>query len=202
LDRAGRAALGAANAVTLTRAVLVGAVAALAAGTLAGGRLPIGAVVALTGPALLLDAVDGQVARRSGTTSDVGARFDMEVDAFLILVLSVVLVGPVGGWTLAIGAIRYAFVAAAAVLPWLAAPLPPRFSRKAVAAGQGVVLAVAVSDLLPAAVTAACVGLALVALVWSFGRDVRWLWLRRPVRAVIAVRREPSISGAAVPALQ
>ena len=36
-----------------------------------------------------LDAVDGQVARRTGTVSALGARFDMEVDAFLILVLSV-----------------------------------------------------------------------------------------------------------------
>ena len=39
--------------------------------------------------ALALDGVDGQVARRTGTASELGARFDMEVDAFLILVLSV-----------------------------------------------------------------------------------------------------------------
>ena len=49
--------------------------------------------------ALALDGVDGQVARRTGTVSALGARFDMEVDAFLVLVLSVhvaVLVDAVG----------------------------------------------------------------------------------------------------------
>ena len=38
----------------------------------------------------VLDAVDGHVARRTGTATAFGARFDMEVDAFLIVVLSVV----------------------------------------------------------------------------------------------------------------
>ncbi len=39
-------------------------------------------------PALALDAVDGWIARRTHTVSELGARFDMEVDAFLLLVLS------------------------------------------------------------------------------------------------------------------
>ncbi|GAA4940924.1 hypothetical protein GCM10023238_03240 [Streptomyces heliomycini] len=43
----------------------------------------------LTAVALILDGVDGKVARRTGTSTPLGARFDMEVDAFLILVLSV-----------------------------------------------------------------------------------------------------------------
>ena len=47
--------------------------------------------------ALLLDAVDGGVARRTGTVSGFGARFDMEVDAFLILVLSGYVAGRLGG---------------------------------------------------------------------------------------------------------
>ena len=46
--------------------------------------------------ALLLDAVDGQVARRTNTVSALGARFDMETDAFLVLVLSVY-VAPIVG---------------------------------------------------------------------------------------------------------
>ena len=47
-----------------------------------------------------------------GTTSPLGARFDMEVDAFLILVLSVYVGRTIGAWVLAIGVARYAFVAA------------------------------------------------------------------------------------------
>ena len=44
-------------------------------------------LVTLSAVALTLDLVDGWVARRSNTASNMGARFDGEVDAFLILVL-------------------------------------------------------------------------------------------------------------------
>jgi hypothetical protein len=103
----------------------------------------------------------------------------MEVDAFLLLVLSVVAARGVGSWVLAIGLMRYAYVAAGALLPWLTAPLPPRFSRKVVAAAQGVVLVVAVSGVLPPAVPAVALAAALAVLCWSFGRDVAWLAVRR-----------------------
>ena len=77
-------------------------------------------LVALAAVALVLDAVDGWVARRTGTVSALGARFDMEVDAFLILVLSGVRRRDVRPWwVLAIGAARYAFVAAGWLLPWM-----------------------------------------------------------------------------------
>jgi phosphatidylglycerophosphate synthase len=126
--------------------------------------------------ALVLDAVDGKVARRTGTVSPVGARFDMEVDAWLILVLSVYVAGIVGPWVLAIGAMRYAFVAASWVLPWLRGPVPPSYVAKAVAAVQGVVLVVAAAQLLPDPVTVALVATALALLAWSFGRTVLLLW--------------------------
>jgi phosphatidylglycerophosphate synthase len=175
LRRSGRHLLGPANQVTLARATLVGGVAALAADSIQG-HVPLAVLVTLATVALALDAVDGQVARRTGTTSALGARFDMEVDAFLILVLSVVVAESLGGWVLAIGALRYGFVAAAAVLPWLRASLPPRFSRKTVAALQGIVLVVACAGVMPRPLTIASVGLALVLLGWSFGRDIGWLW--------------------------
>ena len=66
-------------------------------------------LVALTVPALVLDAVDGRVARRTGTVTEFGGRFDGEVDAFLILVLSVAAAPTVGWWVLAAGVVRYAF---------------------------------------------------------------------------------------------
>lgn len=167
--------LGPANQVTLARATLVGGVAALAADSIRG-HPPVVVLVALATVALVLDAVDGQVARRTGTTSALGARFDMEVDALLILVLSVVVAGSLGAWVLAIGALRYVFVAAAALLPWLRASLPPRFSRKTVAAVQGIVLVAASAGILPRPWTIAVVSLALALLGWSFGRDIVWLW--------------------------
>jgi phosphatidylglycerophosphate synthase len=190
LRRSGARVLGPANQVTLARTILVGGVAALAADSLTHEVwLPV--VVALTAVALLLDGVDGQVARRTGSASALGARFDMEVDAFLILVLSVLLVRPVGPWVLAIGGLRYAFVAAGRVLPWLTAQLPPRFSRKVVAAAQGTVLVLAVAGVLPRALMLAAVHAALAALCWSFGRDV--LWLRRSARRLRRSARHPGL---------
>jgi phosphatidylglycerophosphate synthase len=174
LRRSGAARLGPANAVTLTRAVLVGGVTALAVDSLTRAA-PVGVILALTVLALVLDAVDGPVARRTGTQSALGARFDMEVDAFLILVLSLLLVRPVGGWVLVIGGMRYAFAAAGGLLPWLTAVLPPRFSRKVVAAVQGVVLITAVSGVLPDLLTTVLLAVATAALTWSFGRDLCWL---------------------------
>jgi phosphatidylglycerophosphate synthase len=174
LAASGAPSLGPANAVTYARSLVVAAVTALAA---VGGPTP--ALVVLAALALALDGVDGLVARRTSSASALGARFDMEVDAFLLLVLSVVAARGVGPWVLPIGLMRYVYVAAGALLPWLTAPLPPRFSRKVVAAVQGVVLVAAVSGLLPPTVAVVAVAAALAALCWSFGRDVAWLAVRR-----------------------
>ena len=99
--------------------------------------------------ALVLDAVDGLVARRTGTSSALGARFDMEVDAFLILVLSVYVARSMGAWVLAIGAMRYAYLVATWALVWMRGSPPPRYWSKVVAAIQGVVLAVVAADSSP-----------------------------------------------------
>lgn len=89
------------------------------------GPTPLAVLVPMTAVALALDAVDGWVARRTGTASALGARFDMEVDAFLILVLSVQVTPAVGPWVLAIGGLRYAFVVAGWLLPWMRGPCRP-----------------------------------------------------------------------------
>lgn len=177
LRRAGARGLGPADRVTLTRSVLVGAVTALVVDGF-DRPVPVGLLVALAAVALLLDAVDGRVARRTGTVSALGARFDMEVDAFLLLALSVHVAPDAGAWVLAVGGMRYAFVAAGWVLPWMRAALPPRRWRKVVAATQGVVLTAAA--LLPAPAATVLLVAALTLLVESFGRDVRWLWRHRP----------------------
>ncbi len=173
-----RTAIGPAGRITLTRAVLACGVAGLTAQSFVGPD-NTALVVALATVGLLLDAVDGQVARRTGTESPLGARFDMEVDAFLIAVLSLYVAPAVGWWVLAIGGIRYVYVAVTWVMRWLRRPLPPRFSAKVVAALQGIVLAVAASGLLPLVVIRVALAIALVLLVESFARDVRSLWRER-----------------------
>ena len=122
--RAGSAALGPADLVTLARASLVGGVTALVADRLGGDGYPVATLVLLSSVALALDGVDGWVARRTGTVSALGARFDMEVDAFLVLVLSVHVAVLVTPWALVIGRMRYVFVAASWLLPWLSGALP------------------------------------------------------------------------------
>ncbi|MFE9169034.1 CDP-alcohol phosphatidyltransferase family protein [Streptomyces kebangsaanensis] len=181
LHRSQLRSFGPANRVTLGRAILVGGVTALVADSFVSAP-PVSLLVGLTAVALILDGVDGKVARRTGTSTALGARFDMEVDAFLILVLSVYVSTSLGPWVLLIGGMRYVFVAAARVLPWLNAPLPPSTARKTVAALQGVCLLLAGSGLLPLVANFGVALLALGLLVWSFGRDVLWLWRTSRVR--------------------
>src|SRR5689334_20438715 len=71
--------LGPADWVTLTRASLAAVIAAL----VVQPPVPVALLVSLSAVALVLDAVDGWVARRT-STSERGARWDGEVDAFLI----------------------------------------------------------------------------------------------------------------------
>ena len=191
--------LGLADWVTLARATLAVGVAALTADSF-DQRAPVTMLVTLTVVALALDAVDGWVARRSRTASTFGARFDGEVDAFLILVLSVYVARSTGAWVLAIGAARYAFLAAGWLLPWMREQLPPRYWRKVVAATQGIVLAIAAADVLPLALTQAALAAALALLAESFGRDVWWLWSHRHdthSRVVAVADRKPRLAAAA-----
>src|SRR5262249_37871958 len=114
---------GPANQVTTARAGLV----ALVAGLVGEPHLPAYAVAAavISGLVTALDGVDGWLARRTRMASAFGARFDMEVDALLILVLSIVAwqYGKAGAWIVLAGLLRYLFVAAGWVFPWMVRPL-------------------------------------------------------------------------------
>lgn len=194
LDAAGSAALGPADAVTLTRALLACALVGLAVDTSPGS--PAAAVlVPLAAVALVLDAVDGRVARATRTGSAFGSRFDGEADAFLLLVLSLHVAPSYGWWVLAIGGARYAFALAGWAEPWLRARLPFRYWRKVVTAAQGIALVVAAAGVLPRPASHAVLVAALVLLAESFGRDVLWSWRHRG--AVVAGAATPlPVSGA------
>jgi phosphatidylglycerophosphate synthase len=164
--------------VTLARATLAVGVATLAANSF-NDDTPVTLLVTLAAVALVLDVVDGWVARRTGDATMLGARFDGEVDAFLILALSVYVAAAYGAWVLAIGVARYLFLAGEWVLPWMRAPLPARRWRKVVAAAQGVVLTVAAAGVLPLALIDTLLVVALALLTASMGQCVWWLWRRR-----------------------
>ncbi|MGN8025867.1 CDP-alcohol phosphatidyltransferase family protein [Microbacterium sp. 22242] len=174
LRRRGSTWFGAANAVTATRSMLVGIATGLVMTSFGGAVSPV-PLVPIVVVALVLDAVDGAVARRTGSVSELGGRFDMEVDAFLLLVLGVHDARYVGWWVLAIGLLRYAFVAAAWVLPFLSRTLPYRYWRKVVTAACGVALALVAAQVLPTAGNVLVAAAALLLVAESFGRDVIWL---------------------------
>lgn len=173
------ATFGAANYVTLTRAILTLWLLWLAVQPPTPGRLWIGGWTA--GLIAALDGVDGWLARRAGMSSAFGARFDMETDAALLLVLSFFAwhAHQAGAWVLLIGLMRYLFVAAGWLLPWLTGPLPPTVRGKTVAVVQMVALAVIL--VLPAAWAAAVAAGALALLTWSFAVDVGRLWRQRSI---------------------
>jgi phosphatidylglycerophosphate synthase len=167
--------VGAANLVTLLRLALAAALLA----PLAAPALP-GAVFAVAAVALALDGVDGALARRLGPVSDFGASFDMEVDSALalILALNAWAAGTAGAAVLLLGLPRYAFGAAALVLPWLDRPLPPSLARKAVCVLQiGALIALQLPQ--AAAWAGPLLAAAALALAWSFARDIARLWRHR-----------------------
>lgn len=177
--------VGIANAVTWARCALVGAVVALVP-TAAHGWPTVELVVAAA-VAILLDGVDGRVARTTGTVSRFGSRFDMEVDASLVLALSIVAVPRVGAWVVLLGAARYLLLVATLLVPRLGEPTPPRLWRKVVAVVQGVVLTVVSAGVLPAPVAGVVAVGAGLALAWSFATQIHGLL------------RQEHTAGAAVP---
>jgi phosphatidylglycerophosphate synthase len=178
LRRHGMSRFGPANAVTATRSTLVAVVTAMTVASF-DGVFATPLFVSIATCALALDAVDGFVARRTRSESALGARFDMEVDAFLMLVLCVYDVRFVGWWVLAIGLMRYAFVAVGWALPWMRAPLPPRYWRKVVTAACGIALTIVAAQMVPPILEVVIVVVALLLLVESFGRDTLWLFRER-----------------------
>lgn len=170
--------IGAANRLTLGRAALATPMITM---PLFPATLDSGAywwIIVVSTLVLVLDGLDGRVARRTGTETSFGARFDMEVDAALLLGLSALVwqSGRVGPWVLLIGGLRYLFVAAGWVWPALTAELPPSQRRRVVCVVQGVVLLVALGPIIPVPVAVLATAGGLAALVYSFGVDVRWAW--------------------------
>lgn len=77
-------------------------------------------VVAVSAVAILvLDGLDGWLARRFGRASAFGARYDVEVDALFVMALSGLLLarGVAGAWVLAAGLLRYIYILGMVIIP-------------------------------------------------------------------------------------
>lgn len=117
---------GAANMLTSARIV-----ATLALPALAAAELPL--VVGACALAIFaLDGVDGWIARLQGLASEFGEYLDKEADAFLLLVVCVLLYigGRLGAWIILPGLLRYLFVV------FLLIARPPALKERRTARGR------------------------------------------------------------------
>ncbi|MBI3491475.1 MAG: CDP-alcohol phosphatidyltransferase family protein, partial [Acidobacteria bacterium] len=165
--------------MTTVRAALVAAIA-LALFEPRGDSI-IWATVAAAVLVTLLDGVDGWLARRTRTETTFGARFDMEVDSALILVLSILAWrdDKAGAWVLLSGLLRYVFVVSSWRWSWLARPLFSSRRRQTICVVQVVALITTIAPLVTPPISVAIAAVALAALIGSFAIDVVWLW-RQP----------------------
>lgn len=155
---------GHANAVTLGRLSGVLAIGAL------GTHVPGYAVGLVAAVIITLDGLDGYLARKHQTVSELGAHLDMETDALHLYVLTslCVALGSLPGWILVVGTLRYHYALIMAVLkPRL---VEPRRMLGRVAA-VFVLYAVASVFLLPRVVHLPAVVVSSLLVLYSFGRS-------------------------------
>jgi phosphatidylglycerophosphate synthase len=166
---------GAANQVTTIRAalvsLLVGVISEPRDALAAAGAVGIGLVITL------MDGLDGWLARRTHRASRFGARFDMEVDALLILVLSILVwqYRKAGAWVVLSGLLRYGFLAAGLMFAKMRRPLPDSRRRQTICVVQISGLLIALSPWVDPPASDIVSAAALLALVYSFAVDTRWL---------------------------
>jgi phosphatidylglycerophosphate synthase/uncharacterized membrane protein YbhN (UPF0104 family) len=101
------------NLITTVRLVLT-------MGLLFGYQNQPGVVLALVALVnILLDVLDGWLARRNGQSSEFGAHYDIEADALLVLTLTLLLFsrGLAGSWVIIAGLWRYLYVLAPVCFP-------------------------------------------------------------------------------------
>lgn len=166
--------LGAANSVTVARAGLV---------CLAGGFVvatPVGwvawAPAVCYGVGVVLDQLDGHVARTVGRETPLGRRLDMAVDTVGFVVAPVVAVvwGQLPAWYLSLSAARYVYLGLTALRRLRGRPvadLPDGELNRYLAGGQMVFLTLALSPLVSPSTAVAVAPLALAPSLAVFFRD-------------------------------
>lgn len=174
---------GVANSVTLLRGALVSWLAGFIGlpGLITNVHLAWSLLTAAF-MVLLLDGLDGWLARKNGQTSSFGAKFDMEVDSLFAIVLSLLAwqSDKVGWWVLLLGLPRPLFIVAAWLEPRLKAPLPDSMLRKTICVIQIAVLILLLAPVINPLTSQLLAGMVLVLLAGSFWRDTKWLLTKRP----------------------
>ncbi len=130
---------------------------------------------------LLLDGLDGWLARRRQAETTFGARFDMEVDGLFVLTLSLLLLldERAGAWIVLAGASRYLFQLGGWLWPWMAALLPSHRRRKMVFVFVSLALIAGLWPGWSQPMGQAIVISALLFFALSLGTDLLWLLRQR-----------------------
>lgn len=172
-----RPSLGIANAVTVFRGLLIAAVAGflpLASPSTPGLWVP----AVLYGTAVVLDFLDGSIARRFGQETRLGRRLDEATDTVGLFVAPTlaILFGQVPAWFLVVPLGKPAYL----VSLWIyrlagneLRPLPDSAIRRPIAGLQMTVTALVLVPVVSPAVGTVVAVVAVVPFVVSFGRD--WL---------------------------
>ncbi|HEY3592543.1 MAG TPA: CDP-alcohol phosphatidyltransferase family protein [Polyangiaceae bacterium] len=195
---AGLLAHGRALWATRLRDALPNAVTALRVALIAGigfyGHRASGVVLAAVVLAVFaLDWVDGWLARRTDTSSALGAHFDMEADAFLVLALDLELFtrGQLGAWVLVPGLLRYSTVLFGAVMAPRAGDMPR--SRLGSSACGILITTLMIAFVWPNMFGAVCAALGSALVVYSFALSFYGSYLRRDVDEIAARRQRSSL---------
>jgi phosphatidylglycerophosphate synthase len=128
---------------------------------------------------LAADGIDGALARRTGTTTALGARLDLEADAFLTMMLCLLLCRAelVPAWVLVAGLWRYVYAAMIALVP--ARGEEPRSQLARVSAGL-LIFSLAFSFLLGPRWAPVASGVGTLLVSASFLRSLYWSYRRGP----------------------
>lgn len=177
-----------ADAVTLLRSALLGLFTAVVVDLQVEAVLPTGSglpwpLMVLAVMILVMDGLDGAVARAGAGGTDAGGRYDETTDAVMILVLSGAAALIVGWWAVVLGALRPLFALAQRVRPVWGAPLRPSRRRKVLGIVPSVLLLTALCPLphplaplltedLEMMLRTGCVGVGLLMVGFSFVADV------------------------------
>ena len=169
---------GFANAITLTRAAMTALLYGIGGEWLFGGLPALGeglrwTLAIMAAVILILDGLDGPIARRNGMASPFGARFDMEADALFVLAICwlVMATGAAGVWMLAFGSLRYMFLLAGLRLPRLNGPLKPLKRRKVFYVAQAAAPTIALTPFCPPALAWGLCAAAFGLVLFSFTTD-------------------------------
>ena len=131
--------------------------------------------------ALILDGVDGLIARRYKESDSFGISFDQEADnlMLLILCLSIYLNKDIGVEIFLIPIYRYIFILSMYRFLWLKRELPESFTRKFVCIFTSILLIISHISYLDEYIIINIVFFALFIITFSFAKDIIWLYRKK-----------------------